>query len=55
MIVATVKIQLVRLSADLTFFDFVEPAYFAASPIRLEIFFAESFPGGWFSSGLWKG
>lgn len=39
----------------ITFLDFAEPAKFAAFPIMFEIFLVESFPGGWFSSGLSKG
>lgn len=36
----------------ITFLDFAEPAIFAAFAIKFEIFLVESFPGGWFSSGL---
>lgn len=40
------------LLTNLAFLGLADPARSVTLPIKFGIFFVESFPGGWFSSGL---
>lgn len=44
-----------KIKHSITFLVLADPAIFAAFPITLAILLDESFPGGLFSEGTWKG